>query len=167
MERLQLREQEVVYYFDTFDTYDTENRGKIKIDGAEALFDQSGLPVGTLNKIIDLCGAHRFGYFGRIQFFMALKLISLAQSGYDVSLEALKVHGRDLPLPNFNSEVPLTSKCTTVANLEAFSNSKANPNTDVSDAAVSFSSIVLYFFLRFFLNTHRSLNKVITGHNCY
>lgn len=51
MERLQLREQEIVYYFDTFDAYDSENMGKIRIDGAESLFNQSGLPTGTLNKV--------------------------------------------------------------------------------------------------------------------
>lgn len=40
-------------------------------------------------QIIDLCGAKRLGHFGRSQFYIALKMIALAQQGIPISNEGL------------------------------------------------------------------------------
>ncbi|KAA3671625.1 uncharacterized protein DEA37_0009365, partial [Paragonimus westermani] len=101
MDRLRLSEREITYYFDTFDAYDVGNKGKVLLDEAYQLFHQSGLTVGVLDRIVALCGATRSGYFGRIQFFTALKLIALAQSGREVSLDSVYAHG-PLALPVFS-----------------------------------------------------------------
>nr|XP_056708897.1 ralBP1-associated Eps domain-containing protein 1 isoform X6 [Euleptes europaea] len=40
-------------------------------------------------QIMELCGATRLGYFGRSQFYIALKLIAVAQSGLPLRMESL------------------------------------------------------------------------------
>ncbi|XP_072850437.2 ralBP1-associated Eps domain-containing protein 2 isoform X2 [Pogona vitticeps] len=62
------------------------------------LFRASQLPAETLHQITELCGAKRVGYFGRAQFYAALKLIAAAQSGLPVRLESIQ---NELPLPRF------------------------------------------------------------------
>ncbi|XP_053164750.1 ralBP1-associated Eps domain-containing protein 2 isoform X2 [Hemicordylus capensis] len=62
------------------------------------LFRASQLPAETLHQITELCGAKRVGYFGRTQFFVALKLIAAAQSGLPVRIENIQ---NELPLPRF------------------------------------------------------------------
>ncbi|XP_074916399.1 ralBP1-associated Eps domain-containing protein 2 isoform X16 [Chelonoidis abingdonii] len=62
------------------------------------LFRASQLPVDTLHQITELCGAKRIGYFGPVQFYVALKLIAAAQSGLPVRIESIK---SELPLPRF------------------------------------------------------------------
>ncbi|CAF89398.1 unnamed protein product, partial [Tetraodon nigroviridis] len=39
--------------------------------------------------ITELCGATRLGHFGRSQFYIALKLIAIAQSGLPLRVESL------------------------------------------------------------------------------
>ncbi|CAI5772286.1 ralBP1-associated Eps domain-containing protein 2 isoform X1 [Podarcis lilfordi] len=62
------------------------------------LFRASQLPAETLHQITELCGAKRVGYFGRAQFYAALKLIAAAQSGLPVRIESIQ---NELPLPRF------------------------------------------------------------------
>lgn len=40
-------------------------------------------------QIMELCGATRLGYFGRSQFYIALKLVAVAQSGLPLRVESL------------------------------------------------------------------------------
>uniref|UniRef100_A0A803TSQ7 RALBP1 associated Eps domain containing 1 n=1 Tax=Anolis carolinensis TaxID=28377 RepID=A0A803TSQ7_ANOCA len=49
---------------------------------------------------MELCGATRLGYFGRSQFYIALKLVAVAQSGFPLRMESLN-SVKDLPLPRF------------------------------------------------------------------
>ncbi|XP_077199265.1 ralBP1-associated Eps domain-containing protein 2 isoform X1 [Paroedura picta] len=62
------------------------------------LFRASQLPPETLHQITELCGAKRVGYFGRAQFYVALKLIAAAQAGIPVRIESIQ---NELPLPRF------------------------------------------------------------------
>lgn len=43
-----------------------------------------------LSQITEVCGAKRVGYFGPAQFYIALKLIAAAQSGFPVRIESIK-----------------------------------------------------------------------------
>lgn len=43
----------------------------------------------VLFQIMELCGATRLGYFGRSQFYIALKLVAVAQSGLPLRVESL------------------------------------------------------------------------------
>lgn len=61
-------------------------------------------------KIFSICGARRLGHFNRSQFFIALKLVALAQNSYELNLENL---GKaNLPLPRrLSSSFSLFSEC--------------------------------------------------------
>ncbi|KFZ55303.1 RalBP1-associated Eps domain-containing protein 1, partial [Podiceps cristatus] len=54
----------------------------------------------VLFQIMELCGATRLGYFGRSQFYIALKLVAVAQSGLPLRVESLNTV-KELPLPRF------------------------------------------------------------------
>uniref|UniRef100_A0A2K5RXG9 RALBP1 associated Eps domain containing 1 n=1 Tax=Cebus imitator TaxID=2715852 RepID=A0A2K5RXG9_CEBIM len=70
-------------------------------------FLQKNMPLSGRNRslfitvlIMELCGATRLGYFGRSQFYIALKLVAVAQSGFPLRVESINTV-KDLPLPRF------------------------------------------------------------------
>lgn len=56
-------------------------------DAAAASFSPPVAPLPL--QITELCGATRLGHFGRSQFYIALKLIAIAQSGLPLRVESL------------------------------------------------------------------------------
>ncbi|XP_059175042.1 ralBP1-associated Eps domain-containing protein 1-like isoform X7 [Physella acuta] len=103
MEGIKLGVREQQYYAELFQACDAEGSGKITGQKASELFLASGLNPDILKQITELCGAKRLGHFGRSQFYIALKLVALAQSGQPVKLDALN-SGKDVPLPKFSSK---------------------------------------------------------------
>ncbi|XP_069464207.1 ralBP1-associated Eps domain-containing protein 1 isoform X2 [Ambystoma mexicanum] len=101
MEGLTLSEAEQRYYGELFTFCDTESSKKVANNGRVLeLLRAAQLPGEQSLQITELCGATRLGYFGRSQFYIALKLISVAQSGLPLRMESLNTV-KDLPLPRF------------------------------------------------------------------
>ncbi|KAG7460953.1 hypothetical protein MATL_G00204420 [Megalops atlanticus] len=101
MESLTLSDVEQKYYSDLFVYCDTDNTKKVASNGRVLdLFRAAQLPNEVVLQITELCGATRLGYFGRSQFYIALKLIAVAQSGLPLRAESLN-SVKDLPLPRF------------------------------------------------------------------
>ncbi|XP_070788777.1 ralBP1-associated Eps domain-containing protein 1 isoform X1 [Pituophis catenifer annectens] len=101
MEGLTLSETEQRYYCDLFSYCDTESTKKVASNGRVLdLFRAAQLPNEIVMQIMELCGATRLGYFGRSQFYIALKLVAVAQSGFPLRMESLN-SVKDLPLPRF------------------------------------------------------------------
>ncbi|XP_066556655.1 ralBP1-associated Eps domain-containing protein 1 isoform X2 [Amia ocellicauda] len=101
MESLTLSDVEQKYYSDLFIYCDTDNTKKVASNGRVLdLFRAAQLPNEVVMQITELCGATRLGYFGRSQFYIALKLIAVAQSGLPLRVESLNTV-KDLPLPRF------------------------------------------------------------------
>ncbi|XP_078239444.1 ralBP1-associated Eps domain-containing protein 1 isoform X8 [Pogona vitticeps] len=101
MEGLTLSETEQRYYCDLFAYCDTESTKKVASNGRVLeLFRAAQLPNEVVMQIMELCGATRLGYFGRSQFYIALKLVAVAQSGLPLRMESLN-SVKDLPLPRF------------------------------------------------------------------
>ncbi|XP_053877622.1 ralBP1-associated Eps domain-containing protein 1 isoform X2 [Malaclemys terrapin pileata] len=101
MEGLTLSEAEQRYYCDLFSYCDTESTKKVAPNGRVLeLFRAAQLPSEVVLQIMELCGATRLGYFGRSQFYIALKLVAVAQSGLPLRVESLNTV-KDLPLPRF------------------------------------------------------------------
>uniref|UniRef100_A0A8C8RE68 RALBP1 associated Eps domain containing 1 n=1 Tax=Pelusios castaneus TaxID=367368 RepID=A0A8C8RE68_9SAUR len=101
MEGLTLSEAEQRYYCDLFSYCDTEGTKKVAPNGRVLeLFRAAQLPSEVVMQIMELCGATRLGYFGRSQFYIALKLVAVAQSGLPLRVESLNTV-KDLPLPRF------------------------------------------------------------------
>ncbi|TKS76316.1 RalBP1-associated Eps domain-containing protein 1 [Collichthys lucidus] len=98
MESLTLSDIEQKYYSDLFVYCDTDNTKKVASNGRVLdLFRAAQLPSEV---VLQLCGATRLGHFGRSQFYIALKLIAIAQSGLPLRVESLN-SVKDLPLPRF------------------------------------------------------------------
>ncbi|XP_051909268.1 ralBP1-associated Eps domain-containing protein 1 isoform X6 [Hippocampus zosterae] len=101
MESLTLSDVEQKYYSDLFVYCDTDNTKKLASYGRVLdLFRAAQLPSEVVIQITELCGATRLGHFGRSQFYIALKLIAIAQSGLPLRVESLN-SVKDLPLPRF------------------------------------------------------------------
>ncbi|KAM8832105.1 ralBP1-associated Eps domain-containing protein 1 isoform 1-T1 [Spinachia spinachia] len=101
MESLTLTDVEQKYYSDLFIYCDTDNTKKVASNGRVLdLFRAAQLPSEVVLQITELCGATRLGHFGRSQFYIALKLIAVAQSGLPLRVESLN-SVKDLPLPRF------------------------------------------------------------------
>ncbi|XP_036003126.1 ralBP1-associated Eps domain-containing protein 1 isoform X2 [Fundulus heteroclitus] len=101
MESLTLTDVEQKYYSELFVYCDTDNTKKVASNGRVLdLFRAAQLPSEVVVQITELCGATRLGHFGRSQFYIALKLIAIAQSGLPLRVESLN-SVKDLPLPRF------------------------------------------------------------------
>ncbi|KAG8444411.1 hypothetical protein GDO86_009555 [Hymenochirus boettgeri] len=101
MEGLPLSEAEQKYYSELFAYCDTDSTKKVASNGRVLeLFRAAQLPSEVSLQIMELCGATRLGYFGRSQFYIALKLVAVAQSGLPLRVESLNTV-KDLPLPKF------------------------------------------------------------------
>uniref|UniRef100_A0AAY5EYH9 RALBP1 associated Eps domain containing 1 n=1 Tax=Electrophorus electricus TaxID=8005 RepID=A0AAY5EYH9_ELEEL len=101
MESLTLSDVEQKYYSDLFVYCDVDNTKKVASNGKVLdLFRAAQLSNDVVLQITELCGATRLGHFGRSQFYIALKLIALAQSGLPLRVESLN-SVKDLPLPRF------------------------------------------------------------------
>uniref|UniRef100_A0A673LXY6 RalBP1-associated Eps domain-containing protein 1-like n=1 Tax=Sinocyclocheilus rhinocerous TaxID=307959 RepID=A0A673LXY6_9TELE len=101
MESLTLSDVEQKYYSELFLSCDVDNAKKVASNGKVLdLFRAAQLSNEVVHQITELCGATRLGHFGRSQFYIALKLIALAQSGLPLRVESLN-SVRDLPLPIF------------------------------------------------------------------
>ncbi|XP_052809143.1 ralBP1-associated Eps domain-containing protein 1-like [Mya arenaria] len=100
-----LTELEQSVYAELFQTCDADGSGKISGGHAFELFRQSGLPHDVLQQVTELCGAKRLGHFGRSQFYIALKLIAVAQCGLPVTTDSIN-SGVDIPLPKFHKVSP-------------------------------------------------------------
>uniref|UniRef100_A0AAA9SPF2 RALBP1 associated Eps domain containing 1 n=2 Tax=Bos TaxID=9903 RepID=A0AAA9SPF2_BOVIN len=101
MEGLTLSDAEQKYYSDLFSYCDIESTKKVSANGRVLeLFRAAQLPNDVVLQIMELCGATRLGYFGRSQFYIALKLVAVAQSGFPLRVESINTV-KDLPLPRF------------------------------------------------------------------
>ncbi|XP_075410580.1 ralBP1-associated Eps domain-containing protein 1 isoform X2 [Tenrec ecaudatus] len=101
MEGLTLSDAEQKYYSDLFSYCDIESTKKVAANGRVLeLFRAAQLPNDVVLQITELCGATRLGYFGRSQFYIALKLVAVAQSGFPLRVESINTV-KDLPLPRF------------------------------------------------------------------
>ncbi|XP_053145418.1 ralBP1-associated Eps domain-containing protein 1 isoform X4 [Hemicordylus capensis] len=90
MEGLTLSEAEQRYYCDLFSYCDTESTKKVASNGRVLeLFRAAQLPSDVVLQIMELCGATRLGYYGRSQFYIALKLVAVAQAGLPLRMESL------------------------------------------------------------------------------
>lgn len=92
------------YYNHVYQKTDSSSSGKIEGRQAVALFRTSGVAVQTLKTIWELATPNKEDYLDKNRFFIALKLIALAQEGRPVNLQMLhekvglpKFEGIELP----------------------------------------------------------------------
>lgn len=89
MEGLTLSDAEQKYYWDLFSYCDIESTKKVAANGRVLELFRPRMPNDVILQIMELCGATRLGYFGRSQFYIALKLVAVAQSGFPLRVESI------------------------------------------------------------------------------
>jgi hypothetical protein len=89
---------EKYFYESLFQKWDTRNEGFLTGNFLAAKFKLSGLPKNTLAIIWDLADSDKEGKLNKTRFFVALKLIALAQQGKALDLSNLNLK---VPLPTF------------------------------------------------------------------
>lgn len=98
---------------------------------------------------MNICGAKRLGHFCRSQFYVALKLISLAQNSYEISLENLNKPNLPLPKrisqPSFNQQTSLDKldkidKIEKFDKFDKFDKLKINNIQDISSSNTNLNS---------------------------
>ncbi|OMJ79837.1 hypothetical protein SteCoe_20033 [Stentor coeruleus] len=92
------------YYNAVFTKTDISGSGKVEGKQAVMLFRTSGVSVQTLKQIWDLATPNKEDFLDKKRFFVALKLIALAQEGKPVAIQLLhektglpRFEGIDLP----------------------------------------------------------------------
>ena len=95
------------YYLSLFTRTDTSGTGKIEGKQAVALFRTSGIAVPILKQIWTLATPNQEDHLDKNRFFVALKLIALAQDGKPLSIQLLH---EKTSLPRFEGiELPKAS----------------------------------------------------------
>lgn len=103
-EAMPLRAAELASYERLFLAADAARAGRVEGGAAVAFFGRAGLPVPTLKQIWLRADARQQGFLSRQPFFVALRLVALAQQGQDVSTADALAVGLDVPLPLFQGE---------------------------------------------------------------
>ncbi|CAM6050256.1 unnamed protein product [Sphagnum compactum] len=98
-----------------FDSYfrraDLDKDGRISGAEAVAFFQGAGLPQVTLAKIWQSADQGRTGFLSRPEFYNALKLVTVAQAGRDITPEMVRAAltgpaAAQIPPPRINTPVP-------------------------------------------------------------
>ncbi|CAK9220864.1 unnamed protein product [Sphagnum troendelagicum] len=98
-----------------FDSYfhraDLDKDGRISGAEAVAFFQGAGLPQVTLAKIWQSADQGRTGFLSRPEFYNALKLVTVAQAGRDITPEMVRAAltgpaAAQIPAPRINTPVP-------------------------------------------------------------
>ncbi|KAJ7386596.1 hypothetical protein OS493_008744 [Desmophyllum pertusum] len=99
----QLSAGHATVYENFFRQADVSSTGQIGASDAAAFLKKSGLKEGTLHKIWELADPQGTGFLDKHRFFLALRLIALAQNGKDVSLSNLMLL---VPAPKVGDILP-------------------------------------------------------------
>jgi hypothetical protein len=104
-EAMALRTEELASYERLFLAADAARAGRVEGGAAVAFFGRAGLPVPTLKQIWLRADARQQGFLSQQAFFVALRLVALAQQGRDVSTADALAADPDIPLPFFQGEL--------------------------------------------------------------
>ncbi|OBZ73642.1 Sorting nexin MVP1 [Grifola frondosa] len=98
-------------YNRAFAAVDSANTGETSVNALSRVLGTSSLPASTIDKIISLVSSRT--RVSRLEFFVALALVALAQSGKDPSIERVAALAQQNALPeptlDLDSLVPSTS----------------------------------------------------------
>ncbi|KIP08833.1 hypothetical protein PHLGIDRAFT_116958 [Phlebiopsis gigantea 11061_1 CR5-6] len=84
-------------YNEAFAAVDTANTGETSVNALSRVLGTSGLPASTIDRIVSLVSSRP--RVSRLEFFVALALVALAQSRGDLSVEMVAALAQDNALP--------------------------------------------------------------------
>ena len=86
-----LTEEEEIYYYNLFESLDTKNLDKLDSISASSFLKKSGLPRHVLKEIWLIIAKYNLNFITREEFYMALRLIALAQNNMPYTEENKKI----------------------------------------------------------------------------
>ncbi|KAI0343075.1 hypothetical protein BDW22DRAFT_1228914 [Trametopsis cervina] len=89
-------------YHEAFAAVDPRNSGETSVNGLSRILGVSGLSASTVDRIVSLVSSR--SRVSKLEFFVALALVALAQIGKDLSIErvAALAQENDLPVPSLD-----------------------------------------------------------------
>ncbi|KAF7308565.1 Sorting nexin [Mycena chlorophos] len=84
-------------YSQSFQMVDSLNSGEVSVSSLSRVLQTSNLPAGTIDKIVNLVSSKP--RVSKLEFFVALALVALAQEGKDVSIEQVAALSSQNTLP--------------------------------------------------------------------
>lgn len=84
-------------YNRAFAVVDATNSGETSVNALSRVLSTSGLPATTVDKIVNLVSSRP--RVSKLEFFVALALLALAQSGKDISVEQVAARAAENNLP--------------------------------------------------------------------
>ncbi|KAH8833010.1 hypothetical protein DL96DRAFT_1523298 [Flagelloscypha sp. PMI_526] len=89
-------------YYRSFEALDPDGNQEVSVNGLTRVLQTSALPASTINKIVNLVSSRP--RVSKLEFFVALALVALAQAGKDVSVEQVAALSsqNDLPEPSLD-----------------------------------------------------------------
>ena len=99
---VKLTQEEKGYYSNLFQLVDSQGMGKIKNKDAANFMKKSGLNRNILKNIFLIAQPKSKQYLERDEFYVALRLIALAQNNMPFNEQAIILNKPLPPLPNFN-----------------------------------------------------------------
>jgi hypothetical protein len=99
---VKLTQEEKGYFSNLFQLVDSQNIGKLKAKEAANFMKKSGLSKDTLKSIYLIASQSSKQFLERDEFYVALRLIALAQNNMPYNSQAIILNSPLPPLPNFN-----------------------------------------------------------------
>ena len=99
---VKLTQEEKGYFSNLFQLVDTQGDGKLKNKDAANFMKKSGLNKNILKTIFLIASPKSKQYLERDEFYVALRLIALAQNNMPYNEQAIILNKPIPPLPNFN-----------------------------------------------------------------
>ena len=99
---VKLTQEEKGYYSNLFQLVDNDNIGKLKAKDAANFMKKSGLSKDILKNIYLIASQSSKQFLERDEFYVALRLIALAQNNMPYNAQSIILNRPIPPLPNFN-----------------------------------------------------------------
>ena len=99
---VRLTQEEKGYYSNLFQLVDNQNMGKLKAKDAANFMKKSGLSREVLKNIYLIASQSSKEFLERDEFYVALRLIALAQNNMPYNAQSIVLNRPIPPLPNFN-----------------------------------------------------------------
>ena len=105
-------EEEEIYFYNLFESLDTNNLNKLDSVIASTFFKKSGLPKHVLKEIWLMVVKYSTSHITREEFYIILRLISLAQNNLPYTEESINNNTSQisLPLPSFKYKIKMSSR---------------------------------------------------------
>lgn len=100
--RVQMTPQEQKYYEDLFFLADKEKKGRVQGREAASFLKKSGIPKDMLKELWAIAAQTNMSFLEKEEFFIALRLIALAQTNQTANENAIRTNNPIPPLPRFD-----------------------------------------------------------------